>query len=452
MFDQGIEEGLSELALVDDAELEVVIAEAELAIRAQSARLAAAIAVGEARQLHRNEGHHSVRSFLKAKLNCSGPRANRLRRCASLVDRHPDVGDALLSGHVGVEQVDVLAKAAAHPVAGNRFGEFKAQLLDHAEQLEHRPFETVVKHFETMADPDGSFDAQRFAEDERSASVSTFDGSVEVTAHGGHPLAAAEMKAIFDAAVETELQADLEQRRAEHGPDAAGVPLARTARQRKFDALHRIFLDSVNAPADGVAPVPMVNVLIDSVTAGDALFGHGLTGTPDLLGVGDAKLDKQRDDLLARECSINGVPGHPDIATKAMLTGKIRRAVVDANRVVIDLGRSSRLFTGSARQAAQLLAVTCTHRGCDIPASVCDVDHRQPWSEGGATDQANAGTLCGSHDRHKHRARLRTRRATNGRDYLIEPTGQAVLPIGAREPAWAEPCPVTGSAPTHNAA
>ncbi len=145
MFDARFEEGLSELALVDDAELEAVIAEAELTIRAQTARLAAAVAVVEARQLHRNDGHHSVSSYLKAKLNCSGPRANRLRRAAALVDRHPDVGEALVAGHVGVEQVDTLAKAAAHPVAGGRFGEFKAQLLDHAEQLEHRPFEMVVR-------------------------------------------------------------------------------------------------------------------------------------------------------------------------------------------------------------------------------------------------------------------------------------------------------------------
>ncbi len=127
MFDSGFEDGLSELALVDDTELEAVIAEAELTIRAETARLAAAVAVVEARQLHRNDGHHSVRAFLKAKLNCSGTRANRLRRCASMVDRHPDVGEALLSAHVGVEQVAVLAKAAAHPVAGERCGEFKAR-------------------------------------------------------------------------------------------------------------------------------------------------------------------------------------------------------------------------------------------------------------------------------------------------------------------------------------
>lgn len=114
--------------------------------------------------------------------------------------------------------------------------------------------------------------------------------------------------------------------------------------------------------------------------------------------------------------------------------------IVDANDVVISHGRTQRLFTGKAREAAQLLAIRCGHRGCDVPAEFCDVDHVDEWAaDGGATDQANAMSLCGSHDRWKHRQRLRGRRDRHGRIHLIRPDGTVIKPVGARDPEWAEP-------------
>ena len=82
----------------------------------------------------------------------------------------------------------------------------------------------------------------------------------------------------------------------------------------------------------------------------------------------------------------------------------------------------------------------CTHRGCGIPATLCDVDHRSEWaSDGGSTDQANAMPLCGSHDRWKHANSIRSRRSSSGRLFLIRPDGTTVLPVGARQPDWAGP-------------
>ena len=120
----------------------------------------------------------------------------------------------------------------------------------------------------------------------------------------------------------------------------------------------------------------------------------------------------------------------------------MQRVVVDAHDVVINHGRRHRLFTGKAREAAQLLATTCGHRGCDVPADLCDVDHVDEWAaDGGETNQDNALPLCGSHDRWKHRQRLRGRRDRSGRIHLIKPDGSVIKPIGARDPVWAEPDP-----------
>ena len=57
-------------------------------------------------------------------------------------------------------------------------------------------------------------------------------------------------------------------------------------------------------------------------------------------------------------------------------------------------------MTGKAREAAQLLAIRCEHRGCDVPAAFCDIDHiDEHTTRNGETNQANALPLCGVHNR-----------------------------------------------------
>ena len=66
---------------------------------------------------------------------------------------------------------------------------------------------------------------------------------------------------------------------------------------------------------------------------------------------------------------------HSHDVLRAALAGHVRRTVVDSDRVVIDLGRRQRLFTGNARQAAKLLVRRCEHVGCELPGDWCEVDH-----------------------------------------------------------------------------
>jgi hypothetical protein len=61
--------------------------------------------------------------------------------------------------------------------------------------------------------------------------------------------------------------------------------------------------------------------------------------------------------FLARRCETpNGSPIHPSVVLRALLTGHVRRVVLDSRGVIIDYGTKQRLFTGLARQAAMLLA------------------------------------------------------------------------------------------------
>jgi hypothetical protein len=226
--------------------------------------------------------------------------------------------------------------------------------------------------------------------------------------------------------------------------------LPRTASQRRHDAIHTIFVAAVTAPADGKRPEPVVNINIDKTTFDEVVLKHHL-GTsneffdPDPGGKLNNELGQQliahAPDLIDRRCeTTSGIIVHPEHALKAALTGHIRRVVIDTAGVVINMGRLQRLFTGSARTAAQLLATTCSHAGCQIPATLCDVDHLEPWTQShGRTDQHNAGPGCNPHNRRKHKNRWQTRRAKNGLIYTIRANGTIILPVGERQPDFHEP-------------
>ena len=129
---------------------------------------------------------------------------------------------------------------------------------------------------------------------------------------------------------------------------------------------------------------------------------------------------------------------HPHDVLRAALAGHLRRVVVDAAGVAIDMGRRRRLFEGPAREAAKLLVLRCEHPGCELAADLCDVDHADEWADGGLTDQHNPSIRCGGHNVDKAKRRWRSKRAANGRTYTIRPDGTIMLPVGARPPTFPE--------------
>ena len=423
---------IDELADANIADLDVVLAAAKRKRDEADLEIAAVTAVVDSRQLFQEHSQSSIKAYLKQQLNCSGPDALRIKRRARLFNQHPEIADVFGDSRIAVGQVDVMASAQQHPRAGAQFAEFAGLFLGQAERLEHDDFADAIKHFVVQADQDGSFNDQKFHEDQRTASVRVDDGAVSVHASGGDPLRSVEMKEIFEQAVAAEAHKDFETRRAEHGDDALAHPMPRSGDQRRFDAIYAIFAASVIAPANGKRPIPLVNIVIDPATSLEVLAKYGLI---DLEVADVAKVDP-----ASRRCATStGVAVHPDVALQAMFAGSVRRVMVDAHDVVINMGRTQRLFTGKARQAAQLLAVRCGFRGCDIAAEFCDVDHVNPWVDGGETDQANSLPLCGPHDRRKHRQQLRGRRDRHGRIHLIRPDGSVIKPLNARDPEWADP-------------
>jgi hypothetical protein len=77
-------------------------------------------------------------------------------------------------------------------------------------------------------------------------------------------------------------------------------------------------------------------------------------------------------------------------------------AVLGSRSVVLDLGRTTRLFTRSQRIALGLRDGGCTAKGCETSASGCHAHHDDPWSRLGPTDLANGRLLCPRHHRLAH--------------------------------------------------
>ena len=425
----GTVSGVADLLVgLDDAGLDDRIRSLELLQRRTTAEQALAIAVAEARALHVADGHHSMKGYLRATLNCSTAETARLRRLAKLVDAHPEVASRLLDGRLGVAQAHELARAFANPRCGEQLVDVLPVLLEQAEVLSFDDFRTCVRRWETLADLDGAWRDRERSVSNRNATAVSAGAGVDVRVSGGDPVTAAELIATLEAFTEAEFQADLAARRAEHGDDAAGQPLPRTAAQRRFDAVVEIFRRAAGAPPGAGRRVsPTVNIMMDERTCAETLVRHGLAP--------DSALDEVADPgLAARRCeTAAGVPVHPDDALAAMIWGHVRRVIVDSAGVVTRMGRRRRLFTGAVREAAQMNARRCGHPGCTVPGHLAQVDHIHEHRRGGRTDSTNGWPDCSRHNLLKNLG-FRTERDPRGGLVTYRPDGTAMLAAGRRRP------------------
>jgi hypothetical protein len=448
-----VEEVVEELMGCSDSGLDERVRTLELVRRRVEAELALTAGEIDRRRSYLDDGHRTIKAYLRATCNYSDAEAARVGRLTTAAGHVPGLADALRRGSIGVPQANELAVAYANPRVRDRLGEFAPMLLDLAERLSFREFRTCVQRFVLLADADGAHDDVEESVRNRRARVTNLNGSLHLDGGGGDALVNVELEAIFRYFCELEYEADLAARRAEFGDQAEEHPLARTAAQRGYDALVAIMrhaLANQQAGRPGSAIEPLVNILVDHRTwalllaraglapdttlAGEAVDPFtGLASPGDLL----AELLDDPDSFASRRCETStGQVVHPHAVLRAALAGHIRRVVLGADSLPINLGRKARVFTGTARQAALLLAVQCDHLGCGLPAELCQVDHSVEFHEGGRTDQINAGVECGGHNREKHRKRRRTKRDIHGRIHTIRADGTIMLPVGVRPPVF----------------
>jgi hypothetical protein len=378
----------SQSSIVDGDDAMSRLVELEKASRFIEAARAEVLAEVDRTGAFRDHGHTTMAGWLRAGISYSAGDAKHHVKVARMVVEFPQISQRLQAGTIGVAQVRRLAAAHANKRVSAELPAFVDMLADRAEDMPYEDFNSVMIRWEHYADADGAHrDSERVHED-RDATVHPVGDVVYVDAKVGTAQGAF-MLEVFEKYVQAELAQDLADR------DAKGLDLysdlARTAKQRRADAMYAIFASAANgrfAPAE-----PVVNIVIDAATYETALSAllndmplPSLLGSPDSFGL--------------RRCETTaGVAIDPFDAIVASMIGQVRRVVMSSPSTVIDLGRKSRLFTGSSREAIFLRRRKCIWPGCS--ALTCEADHRTPWSEGGTTSPDNGDPLCRKHNRYK---------------------------------------------------
>lgn len=379
-------------------------------------RVVEAVAVAAAGALERSnpfrqQGFLLAKSAIKHICRLSGPEAHRRVQTARLHAALGDWRDAAADGAVGVAQSELMARVVANPRLPADIAERDSQaLLDDATSCSFDEFERRVRTWEALADPTGDRDRNERHHANRNVELRPRpEGGWTLTGNFAE-LDGNELMEIFSWFVEAEWHNDWTEARRQHGSNATTDHLQRTEAQRRADAFLAMARAAASTPPGSQTPRPTVNVLIDQASFEAHLRGE----TPDPAAYRNVVIRTQTGRRL-----------HPDDAVNAALIGHVRRVVYDSSGTVIDLGRRSRLFRGSSREAVMLLLTACVWIGCDRPIAWCDADHSLGWKAHGATVPRNGGPLCQHHNHLKERG-FGVFRDDEGTWHVSDPNGNEV--------------------------
>ncbi len=366
----------------------------------------------------------------------------------------PKLAAAAAAGLIGDEQLDLLLRLFRNPRCRGLMVEWEDRFVDFAQSLLLSGFAQFCQRWEQAADPDGADHSVAEARAARRLSMGSVGGAFELKffsdAVSGEVIQ--NLVRAYDA---LEMEADIAERKRRWGADADEHDLPRTAAQRYADALMAIMLDAAESsgmspttkaaaddtdaddvddvdlsgasgpmppidptpasdppppeppPSSGGAtchcrrrpPKPLVNIFCTQQQLEDAIR-QCAPGYIESVTVAASKLGWA-------ETASGGLVARQDLFVAALL-GNVRRVVNDSVGRVIDLGRTSRLFTGAAREAILLGGDRCSFPGDEFRPGRIHIDHtnpwvpRHPWEDPGRTDHDNGGPLCAGHDTAKH--------------------------------------------------
>jgi 5-methylcytosine-specific restriction endonuclease McrA len=287
----------------------------------------------------------------------------RARRLRSM----PHTAAALASGALSPDHVDLLARAS-HGARSAQFVDHEATLVEQCQLLRFGEACRMVDYWRQCADAEGTEDEAARLHAGRHASVAkTLDGVVDV-------------RALLDPVGGAAFKAELDRLERQLYLDDKKSGTVRTVGQRRADALVEMAHRSRTSAPGGLRPRPLITVLV-----GETSFAHMC-------------------ELAA------GTVVAPGQVVPLLSEADIERVVFDGPDRVMAVSRRRR-FTGALRRAIEVRDRHCQHpSGCDEPADNCDVDHKQPYADGGETSQENAEIECRPHNRDKTKHTKKPRR------------------------------------------
>lgn len=386
--------------------------------RRVTAELAAAIGLVDASASYADDGHACTRAWFQAVTNSSRGDAQVWVSTARTLRDMPAAAEAFADGVLGESQLGELVRLRGNPRCRSQLAESDDLLVEHGQRLWFDDFRTVCARWKMLADPDGNHRDHERAHDARRVSADVVGTEFVLRASGGS-VDGAEVIEILDAFAEAEFQADWAEIVASHGEHPPASLMARSATQRRYDALMRIFAMAASATGLGAtASGSVVNFVIDPATFEDEVRrAAGLPGDP-----------PDPSTVMSRRCeTTTGIPVDPQQVLAAALIGRARRIIVDSAGIIIDAGRVRRFYTGALRDVIQANQQRCTWPGCQLAAGCSHVDHATPFHDEGTTSTANANIDCGRHNRLKEHG-FRVWRNPNGQWHTYRPDGTEIAP------------------------
>ncbi len=316
-------------------------------------------------------GARTASAWLRARCALPSHEATKEVRRGRHLARLPQVERAWAAGELTGAHLDVVA-ALRSRVTAAALARDEEMLVEQAKRLTFAEFVRVARYWEQHADPDG---AEEDAIERRARRDVYLVPSV-----GGMYLGQMTLDPISGAIVAGELErleaqlfeADWAEAKAQLGREPRVDELPRTPAQRRADALVEMATRSKSAPEEGRRPAPLFSVLVDYPT------------------------------LAGRICELaGGTVLSPGSLVPWLDQAYVERAVFSPGGRV-EVGLTSRFFTGATRRAIELRDQGCQHPYCDEPAERCQVDHILEFSQGGPTSQENGRLLCSFHNRQRN--------------------------------------------------
>jgi hypothetical protein len=405
-----------------DEELVAMLGSLERQHRALAASRAEVVEALDRRRVFRRDGHATVHGLVRTVTRCPTRESKDLLRTGRLLREHPEIAESLAAGELGVAQAHLLGEARAHPRCGDQFAEIAEALVEAARTLKFSELETLIGSWIAAADMDGANRDAAEAHAGRDAFIHVGRDGFLFEAKGS-ALTGSAIKEVLERFTQAEFDKDWAWAKEEFGEAATGAQLPRSDRQRRADALMAVFEAAVCVPADARAPEPVVNLVGDAATFAKVLaiyFGLPIDAATD-------EVVRELVPLSRRRCATtSGVPVAPNDLLAAAIVGHVRRVVLDSRSVVIDLGRTRRLFTGAARFAAHFGRSRCYWPGCEVPAARCQTDHLEEWQHHGTTSPGCGAPGCPHHNRFKTNRGYRVTRSADGGLHVVRPDGTEV--------------------------
>ena len=323
----------------------------------------------------RHDGSRSMAAWLARRCHTSARASRAQVRRAKRLRGMPVTGAALAAGEIDDTHVAILCKLAgsARKVIADAFRDAEESLVGFAKDLEFDDFVAACRHWEDLADPDGT--EQQAADDIAARHLhasTTFRGNVVIDG-----LLDPVRGAIFTLAlkrIERELfDADWAQAKLIYGERTRVDHLERTPAQRRADALVEMAARAQTAPADGKQPLPLFVVHV----------GY--------------------ENSARRMCELgNGTVIAPGQLLPYLAYADFERLVWGPDDRTVTLSKTARFFTGPVRRAIEHRDRRCQHPGCTEEAEFSEGDHIKPRSHGGETTVENGQMMCGRHNRHAY--------------------------------------------------